>query len=408
MVKFLVILFILSVSSVSGQALLPLQHDTIIIKHEFIFSANGDLGSSAIPKSIFGPFLFGGGISTETKDKALSKHKANNRIGATAHAEFEYRNYNVNLFKNPKYGFLVHGGYYLVASGNYSKDLFEMAFYGNESFLGRTADFSSSNMRFTSFQKIGFGIIDKKHKSSLSINFVNVSSFADASIYKGEMKQDSEGENIAVLMEGNFSQTQGSSFSKGMGASIDFDYRIPFMLNKNRVAFVQVQVKNFGFAYMHKGVKSYQVDSTYAYSGFNLNQLVNNSNTFSSDFSLEDSLNIRPENKKQFVSLPFYVQIGKIVDENYTGKWQSFFGLRIYPTASYVPMLFVGGNWKPKEWLNIGFSASYGGYTKLRGGLYASFKLDKIHLGIGTEDVYGLISKNALGESLNIRMRWSI
>ena len=71
-------------------------------------------------------------------------------------------------------------------------------------------------------------------------------------------------------------------------------------------------------------------------------------------------------------------------------------------------MLYAGGNWRPVNWLDLGISVSYGGYTTFRGGLYAGIKMNKINLGIGTEDVYGLVSKNALGESLNIRMRWSL
>lgn len=408
MVKYLATLFIVSAFTVSGQALLPVQYDTTILKHELIISGDGDLSSTAIPKSMFNPFVFGGEISNENKNKAFDRQKRQNRIGITAQAEFEYRNYEVNLFKNPKYGFLIHGGYYLSAYGNYSKDLFEMAFYGNEPFLGRTADFSSSRMRLTAFQKVGFGVIDKKSKSSLSLNFINVSSFADASIYKGEVTQDMDGENIDLILDGNFSQSQSTSFSKGLGASVDFDYRIPVIWFKQQTAFVQVQVKNFGFAYLNQGIKSYQVDSTYHYSGFNFDQLMNNSTTFSGDFSIQDSLNIRAENKKQMIALPFFIQIGKIIDEHHVGKFQSFFGLRIYPTASYIPMLYAGGNWKPVNWLDLGLSVSYGGYTSFRGGLYASFKMKKIHLGIGTEDVYGLVSKNALGESLNIRMRWSL
>ncbi len=406
MVKYLGIIFIFSALSVSGQAILPIQYDTIIHQHELIISGDADLSATSMSKSMFIPFVFGGGISNDMKDKSLDRHKSHNRIGVLAQAEFEYRNYNVNLFKNSKYGFLIHGGYYVSAFGNYRKDLFEMAFYGNEPFLGRTADFSSSSMRLTAYQKIGFGIIDKKSKSSLSLNLVNVSSFASAYINQGELTQDADGENIDLILDGNFLQSNGSSFSKGLGASIDFDYRIPVLWFKDQTAFVQVQVKNFGFAYLNKGVKSYQVDSTYHYSGFNLDQLTNNSSF--TDFSIQDSLNIRPENKKQMIALPFFVQIGKIVDEHHAGKFQSFFGVRIYPTATYVPVLYVGGNWRPVNWVDLGLSVSYGGYTYLRGGLYASFKLKNIHLGLGTEDVYGLVSKNALGESLNIRMRWSL
>ncbi len=408
MSKYLGVFIFLSAFTLSSQSLLPIQQDTTHLNHELILSGDGDLSATAIPKSMFNPFLVGGRISNETKDKALSNHQINNRIGLLAQVDFEYRNYSVNLFNNPKYGFLVHGGYYLSVYGNYSKDLFELGFYGNESFLGKTADFSSSNMRLTAFQKVGFGVIDKKSKSSLSLNFVNVSSFANASIIQGEMTQDSEGENIELLLEGSFGQSQGKSFSKGIGASVDFDYRIPIPWLKQQTAFLQVQIKNFGFAYMHQGVQSYEADSTYHYAGFNLNQLINNSSVFSDGFSLQDSLNIQSENKKQLIALPFFMQIGKIVDEHHEGKLQTFFGLRIYPTSSYVPMLYVGGNWRPTHWLNLGLSVSYGGYTKFRSGFYTSFKMKNMHLGIGTEDVIGLVSKNALGESLNIRMRWSL
>ena len=406
--KYLGVIVFLSAFTVAGQTLMPIQHDTNFIKHELLVSGYGELSATAIPKSVFNPFLVGGRISNESKDQALANHKKNNRIGILAQADFQYRNYSVNLFNNPKYGFLIQGGYYVAASGNYSKDLFELGFYGNESFLGRTADISSTTMRFTAFQKIGFGVIDKKSKSSLSVNLVNVSSFANLSIAQGELTQDSEGENIDLLLEGDFRQTQGKAFSQGLGASVDFDYRIPVPWFKEQTAFLQIQVKNFGFAYMHQGVKSYQVDSSYQYAGFNLDQLINNSSTFSDDFSLQDSLNIRTENNKELISLPFFIQIGKIIDEHHEGKLQSFFGLRIYPTSSYVPMLYAGANWRPANWVDLGLSVSYGGYTKFRGGFYASFKMKNINLGLGTEDVMGLVSKNALGESLNIRLRWSL
>lgn len=396
---------LLSSPFIFSQQLLPIQQDTTILHHEIIVSGDVEYSGTALQRDFANHLIFGGVIGNDLKQQAFDRQRSMNRIGAVLEGEIEYRNYNVNLFGSPKWGFLVKGGYYMIGSGGYSKDLFGLAFNGNDSYLGTTANLSGSGMRLTGFQKIGFGMIHKKSKSSLTLNYVNVTNYYRGGINTGELKQDIDAENADLTLNGNIDYTNKSTFSNGMGVALDFDYRFKIVWLKEKTAFFQIQVRNFGFAYMHQGLKSYSADSIYHYSGFDFEQLKNAGNTFSGDFSLLDSLNIRSGISKKVIALPFYVQFGKIVSENYQGKLQSFFGIRIYPMPTYSPMFYLGGNYRPIENLDLGLSANYGGFTGFRAGFYASVKIKNFNVGIGTENIYGLVAKKALGESFNLRLR---
>lgn len=406
MKKLLLILFTAGSGIASGQLLQPIQYDTTIIGQEIILSGDSEYHSTSLRKGFANRIIRGGAISNDVKDKTFSAQSGGlNKFGKDIQGEIEYRNYKVNMFGNEKWGFLVKGGYYFIGSGSYSKDLFGLAFYGNDSYLGRMTEFSGTRASFSNFQKIGFGVISKKSKSSVTLNFVNVSSLYNGSIKTGMLTQDDDASNINLTLDGDFTYTDKVNFSNGNGLAVDLDFRIPIDWMKDQKAFIQVQAKNIGVAYMHNGVKQYSADSSYHYSGFTFDQLFKDESFFSQDFSLLDSLRIQNEDKKSFVALPCMFQAGKIVSDHYAGKWQSFFGIRVYPTLAYTPLIYIGGNWRPQSWLDLGLSGSYGGFGNFRAGFYASFKFNMFNLGLGTEDVYGLVSKNAFGESFNVRLR---
>lgn len=407
--KLLPVLFSTTFGTAFGQLLMPLQYDTTLIGQEIIFSGDSEYHSTSLRKAFANKLIYGGEIPDAVKDKTFAAHGGNlNRFGKDIQAEVEYRNYKVNMFGNEKWGFLVKGGYYFIGAGSYTTDLFGIAFYGNEAYLGRTAEFKNTRANFSAFQKLGFGVIGKKSKSSVTLSFVNVSNFYKGGLGLSQLTQNDDASNIGLLLNGSFAYTDKVKFNNGNGFAIDADFRIPVEWLNEKKAYIQVQVKNIGAAYMHNGMRSYTADSVYLdYNGFTFNQLFENQSFFSGDFSVLDSLNIQSSDKKSLIMLPGMLQAGKIIDEHYAGRWQSFFGIRLYPTLSamYPPLIYIGGNWRPQQWLDLGLSGSYGGFGSFRAGFYASFKLDKLHLGLGTEDIYGLVSRNAFGESFNVRLR---
>lgn len=400
---YVLIIALLSLEAL-GQQVLPMRQDTLVYKHEFTVTGNLELNATSIERAISSKMVMGGLITNDLKDRSLAKHKDVNRVGFDLQGEFEWRNGAVNVFKREKFGFLLKTGAYIIGSGAYSTDLFRVAYYGNQPFLGETMNFDGTGFQVTSFHKVGFGIFDKINKSSISLNVVNVSSHTNAALKNAEMLTYEDGDSVSMLLNGGFKTTTGSSFSQGLGLCVDIDIRMPITWFNQQQAIIQFQAKNLGFAYMYAGINEYRVDSTYSYSGFSVQQLLNNDALFDENFSLLDSLHVFQRTTKSGIALPGFIQVGKIVNEQSSSKLQSFFGVRMYPTLFYRPFVFVGLDYKPIQELHIGAHVNMGGFGLIRTGLYASYLISDWAIGAGTEDIFSTFSEKGMGAAYSLRI----
>ena len=163
--------FLFVVFLFNAQHWCPVQHDTLIkSKNEIIFSGCANYSSTSLNNSLTKKLFYGGEITEAIKDKSFKLHGDLNRFGTDISAEIEYRNFSVNLLKHKNWGFVVKAGYYSFLAAQYSKDLFGVTFYGNEMYQGQLASFSGTKISAYSFEKLGFGWLDKKSKSSVCLN----------------------------------------------------------------------------------------------------------------------------------------------------------------------------------------------------------------------------------------------
>ena len=109
---------------------------------------------------------------------------------------------------------------------------------------------------------------------------------------------------------------------------------------------------------------------------------------------------------KRWVMVPAYIQIMKLVDLESAKKLQSFFGIRFYPTIGIVPTGFVGLFYRFVPQISVSANAAFGGSSIVRGGLMLGYHKNKIGVQLGTDDVYGLVSKKGFGQSALIRLSW--
>jgi hypothetical protein len=392
-------------SGVFGQQLLPIQYDTSLYSQEFFMQGLADYGATSLHNDLTKKFLYGGAITNDIKDRSNKSHNGINRVGADVSGEMEYRNYSVNLFKKQNLGFLVKGGYYNYLSLIYAKDLFGLAFYGNESYLGENIDFSGTRFSAISFQKVGFGIIDKKTKSNVALNFYSISNFSEGQIRSGQLFQSEDGDSVNLGLDGTIEMAAGSNFFKGYGIGVDLDFKIPVIFRADKVSFIQFTAKNLGVSYLNSPITRYSADTNIAYTGFEFQQLYGESSILDGNISVLDSLGIDSTSVKKVRFLPGYFQVGKIVDEMNPARIQSFFGLRVYPSIAYTPLLFAGAQIKALPWLDFGAHASYGGFTNFRVGLYSQIKFSSWSFGLATEDLVGMVSPNGRGQSIITRLR---
>lgn len=397
--------FFLVISSVFGQSTFPLFRDSLLQTNRLNFSGNFDVTGTSMRKEFLNTLAFGGYIDSEMKDRTMKSHRANNRVGAFVSGDISYVSGATSLFKSGKYSWLVKAGYYVTGNINYTKDAFKMTFYGN-SYLGEdTANLTGTRISGMQFQKAGFGFYHRKTGSSLTLNLVNVQNQYGGYIRNGKWYQGADADSINLRLNGDMTYSTGKDFSKGIGFAVDFDFYLKVPWLKDSATF-QFTVQNLGAAYMFQPQTRYFADSTYRFSGFTFDQIKNSGNMFGDDFSLLDSLNIQKKEVKRWVMVPAFIQISKLVDLESAKKLQSFFGIRFYPTIGIVPTGFAGLFYRFVPKVSVSANVAFGGSSIFRGGLMLAYHGNKLGIQLGTDDIYGLVSKKGFGQSALIRLSW--
>ncbi len=412
-IYFLVISILLSLK-MFGQHWLPIQHDTVLNhsnksgiekekKHEIILTGIADYSGTSIRKDIAQKFFFGGEITDSMKQRSLDRHKAVNRFGSDIQAEMEYRNYNVNLFNHDNWGFVFKVGMYNFLQSIYSKDLFSFPMYGNSYFAGDTANFSGSRFTNFTYQKIGFGWLDKKSKSAVSLNLFGLNNFASLNLSEGEIYQNLSMDSLNFSYNGTASFLNSKTYFKGIGAGIDADIRWQSKGLKGKPYF-QFLIRNVGFISQTTNQTTFKADTSFNYIGFSFDQLANGTSFQSGNFAILDSLGISKSEKKSTFLLPGMLQISKLIDQSEglkSKKLQEFYGARLYISNMAIPMVFAGIDYNPFNGLvHFGISGNYGGYSKLKGGIYTSIKLNNFSFGLSSENLF-----SKTGQSVILRLQ---
>lgn len=390
-----------------AQQFLPVQHDTTAYQQEIIFNSVADYATSALENQFTQKFFYGGYIDSSLKNSSFNRHKGINRLGLDVTGEIEYRHFKGKLLGSDAFGWTIKVGSYNYASAAYPKDVFGLAFYGNEPYLGENINFSGTRFTALSFQKIGWGIIHKKSKSNASLNLYSVSNFADVTIQKGQLFQSTSGDSLSIALNGEFNYSTGNNFSKGLGVGVDLDIRFPVEIIEGKTIYCQFVGKNVGVAFLNDHTQ-YSANNTFNFSGFTFNQLFGDQTLIIGKNSLLDSLGIHSSTVSTIKLLPGFIQVGKMVDDLNPKRLQAFYGVRMYILAGYSPLIYAGAHYKIAKWLNMGLNVSYGGYTNLRVGLYTDWRLKRWAVGIGSESLEGILSKKALGESFILRLSYKL
>jgi len=389
-----------------SQDILPMVYDTSSRKQEIILNGSIELSATAISNSVITYFINGGEIPLGVRQENYDKHEGLNRAGFMFNSEIEYRNYSVNLFKKKPWGIVVKAGVYSLGSSRYTDGVFGVAFLGNEPFLGQKVNLSNSNFSFLSAHKLGFGLIDPKTKSSVTLNIYGIRNYSSVVLNEASLIQDEDGFNAEIVLNGTVETLARNTFYKGIGVGLDANFILPATMF-NRVSYIQFQVQNLGVGFLTGNKVQYEMDTTIQFTGYEINELVGDNSITNGNATLLNEIGLRQDTvAARPIAIPFTVQIGKIIDEQNTRRFQSFFGFRAFYQKGAIPQVYAGVQHRATDWLRIGASASYGGFSKLRIGLYANAVFKSFNAGIGTNNLIGLVSKKGLGQAFLLRLNY--
>ncbi len=405
LVVFIFLFFVLFSST--AQNFLPLNYDTLQRKHEINLIGSGEFATSSVSNKLTNYFVFGGEIPADLITKVDGKQRSLNRIGFYAEPTLEYINYNAKPFKTKNWGIVVKAGLFSSGAARYRDGLFGLMFRGNEPYLGSEVDLSNMVVGLTTAHKIGFGFIDGKSKSSISLNVYGITNYIGAYLNDASFQQDETGFDAELRLNGRADITSMGPYYKGIGVGIDANFFFKVGPDE-KPSFLQFSVQNLGVGFINKNISRYSMDTLIQYDGYTISNLTNGETVFGEGKNVADELGLRQDTVSKTIALPFTVQIGKIIDEHNTKMFQFFYGGRVYVQNGSIPMLYAGAHYRSKKWFRMGVGVSYGGYTGLRANLYAQGVWKNFNIGIATSDVVGTIGVGkGYGCSLNLSYRFN-
>ncbi len=384
-----------------SQNYFPSYYDTTYTKGEIIIEGKADLLSSSLNNNIVNKLLYGGTISENEINASLSKHKESNRMQLEANAELEYRNYQI--FPQSKWGLILKTGVFISGSSIYSKDFAQFGILGNASSVGQVLNLSPTLLSTTSYSKIGIGMINKKTKNSISLTLFEILNHTQASILNGTLYTNELGNSIDIenlsFESSNYQKKKGTH---NWGVGIDLDLKIPITTFFDKTITLQIITKNIGIGIITQQNQIYQIDSSFHYSGFQIDQLSSITN-LTGDYLL-DTLSIIKSNDYNLISLPGYLQAGKINLSTSSNKFQTYYGCRIYPNFAFIPFLFSGVSYKLNQYLTFGVSENYGITNQLRTGLFMQVTSKYLSFTIGSENIINSFRSQGKGQSFQFKL----
>jgi len=341
------------------------------------------------------------------KDGALAKAKRLNYLGGEGA-------YGIS-FSDPTHKLFGDWGYYAEISSNtsagvqFTKDLYELTFYGNQNSAGDTSFIGQTGYHSRSFKKFAFGIDNNKLK--IGVSYLSFSNYDQGLVQSGYIFTDSLGSNISMDINGSQFQSKSNLLQIGTGIAVDFEYRLSEKrLSKDSTSTKEssmiIGFKNIGVYVSRKNAIQTTVDTTYNYNGFEINNISSFGNSVINQQQLTDSVSLNNDTTRIIGMLPFEMYFYKSALG--LKKWVSIYGFRYKILSNYRAFIYLGGNLHLEKGLNISSYISYGGYSKLQFGLALNKRYNNLLIEINSTNLLGFFSKKQYGKAAGISIKYNL
>ena len=411
LILFSGILFLSSIAQ--AQDITTIFEDTLNDQNVIKITSFNSYSSNSFSNEFIDKFLFGGEITTELKDRTSSKLKGRNVLGGEFEQRIDSYSPDINLFKKESYGLKLSFSDNHYLSGSVTSDLFNTAMYGNANYIGDTMDFAFSNFHYQHYQKFGVGFYHEYNLSSIQVSYIAGSKAARAGLDAAWMHTRADLDTIDLYSTGDMFLTEGFSpywGFQGSGFSVDIDYNFIFEGKVKNRQVINFKLSNLGMIFWNKKTKKYRMNTEGVYTGFDIQDLLNQDTSTTSSLNWMDTLAITETSGYQVDVLPLELVVQKLADQGIDQKWQAIFGFKAIMIPDYFPYLYAGAYFKAKDNFSISSRVSYGGFAGFRWGVNINYWLkDKMYFALGSYDLIGLASKKiGYGRGVNFSMYYKI
>ncbi|HTA26722.1 MAG TPA: DUF5723 family protein [Bacteroidia bacterium] len=350
---------------------------------------NADYSSSAITSSFAATFLQGGYIDSTHKQQVSSHLRNGNRLGYSLNYGIFGVLYNDTIKGKRAFNFFValkHKEYLNIA---FPSDVFNLAFYGNASYAGKSAQLSPFNLNNISYQQLEIGSVctnfGGKAKFGLGISFLAGQQMQNINLSNGSLYTDAFGQYIQLTSNAKFNEsdtTPGHNYLNGYGASLDFYFSAPYKLGKKN-GVITIGITDLGFISWNSHSLTYNKDTSYTYNGITVSSLNDLQNAAINNLS-KDSLQNKyfPLTRKVlYTNIPTTLSVNTNTD---LGKMHLEIGFWYIFNGNSLGYFYLQGDKKFAHDWSANLQLGYGGYAtyNVLAGIAKQIKNSMIKLGI--------------------------
>ncbi len=399
MIKTILLSFILSLCAILSYS----QEDTLTNaekpewKPKYKIEANFDAnyGSTDLNNEFIDVLLFGGQITPELKDRVLDRTNKRNRFGVELNYEARFTELTDTLFpKLPDYRYYIGFGSYTNLSSSYTKDLYQLIFYGNKQFENKTTELARSNFTSYRFEKITFGLTKSDESQSFGVSLIIGDQYSGFHFGQADLFTHPNGTDLTMDYDGKIrlsdAERRGFMAFSGAGIGVDFEtlvYQKMFRL----------KVTNLGVAFWKRNASYSNTADQIEFDGVEI------SNVFSTSEEefLTNAENILPEMKERGFTtlLPTIFEIDKTVNPEL--KTQPIYGFRYKFFSNYLPQIYGGIQHQVASNFLLVSDLTWGGYAGLRLGVGAFYQSKKVRAGIRATNFSGMFFNNGNGNGVS-------
>lgn len=358
--------------------------------------ANAEFNSNAVTHELFDKFVQGGYIDEAIKDNAALKLKSKNNIGVEIGTGLSYQSplkKSLIGISNAYWG--INVGTQYLSFNQYTADFYNLVFYGNNPYAGKTLNMDGTAFSSSWYHQIGLTLgiqrsdLGAFDRFELNINpsFLMGVNYTTAEFSKAKLFTEENGEYIDLVFSGKYSTSDTIPEAAGInGYGAVLNLQLQAQKGKNHFAF---SVTDLGFISFQNKF-NYELDSSFSFGGLEIEDIFNIQDTLIDVAAVQDSLlSAKKQSITQF--LPFSVSLFYQRDLHVNLRWSTWVKYRY--AQNYIPFISTRLNYvNTNQVFHGGVSFAYGGYGGFQPGVNVGLTVKGINLEIGTSNFLTLIT----------------
>ncbi|HRG02345.1 MAG TPA: DUF5723 family protein [Bacteroidia bacterium] len=369
-------------------------------------SINGEyeLGSNGIYNALLNKFIYGGYIDKKTKDASNDHMKNLNVMGANM-------NYDISTFfgRNSKYSYLIGFKDQQIFNSSFTKDFYQLLFYGNRPYLNETKNLSGSSINSLRFQELKLGFIWHKIDTTAKVG-VSVSILKGQQLFYIKAKEGSSlytnSDGTELVFNSDFVMALSDTTNRknpfaytGIGASADIFFETPYKSRIGKGSVLTVNANNIGFLHWFDNSVQYSSDSTFKFDGYHINNLLDLKDSTLASINRDSIIRTTTNAHKESFNVNIPTNLLIINKIRFTNKFVLGTGFRYLFNSNFKPYFFTDAEYQITSKITGSLHLAYGGYSRFNVGLAFSYTSSSWFFKIGSNSLQGYISpSNTYGQ----------